>query len=221
MEEHLVPILSIEAVTHDVNRYRVEKPHDYHFTPGQATEVAINKDGCREEKRPFTFTSLNEEEELEFTIKSYISHQGVTAQLATLEAGDELLLHDIWGAIKYKGPGVFIAGGAGITPFIAIFRQLEKQGKIKGNSLIFSNKTKEDIILEDYWKRLLGDNFIPVLTRENPTGEKQRIDKSFLQKHISNFDQHFYICGPEKMIEDLQKALEELGAKTDQLVFEE
>jgi hypothetical protein len=35
-------------------------------------------------------------------------------ELGKLKQG-ELLIHDVWGAIEYKGEGVFIAGGAGVT----------------------------------------------------------------------------------------------------------
>src|SRR5262245_37404075 len=122
-EEHIVRILSVHDVTHNVRSYKFEKPAGYKFEPGQATEVAINKKGWKEEKRPFTFTSLNERPYLEFTIKSYTDHPGVTNELHSLKPGDELLIHDVWGAIAYKGEGYFIAGGAGITPFIAILRQ--------------------------------------------------------------------------------------------------
>ena len=121
--EEIIRILHIQQVTHDVKRFRCEKPRDYQFAPGQATEVSINKEGWKEEKRPFTFTSLNNDPFLEFTIKIYSDHAGVTNELNTLSAGDELIVRDVWGAIEYKGPGYFIAGGAGITPFIAIFRQ--------------------------------------------------------------------------------------------------
>ncbi len=117
MEQHIVKILSIHDVTHNVRAYRIEKPSGYRFGPGQATDVSINKEGWREEKRPFTFTSLNEYPYLEFTIKSYLDHPGVTNQLYQLKAGDELIIHDVWGAIAYRGQGCFIAGGAGITPF--------------------------------------------------------------------------------------------------------
>ncbi|MEO8414268.1 MAG: flavodoxin reductase, partial [Ginsengibacter sp.] len=77
-----------------------------------------------EEKRPFTFTSLNENPYLEFTIKRYEDHHGITDKMHQLMPGDELIISDVWGAIEYKGPGYFIAGGAGITPFISILRQL-------------------------------------------------------------------------------------------------
>ncbi|HEX7756710.1 MAG TPA: FAD-binding oxidoreductase, partial [Niabella sp.] len=144
-EKHLVKILSTENVTHDVKRFEVEKPRGYAFIPGQATEVTINKAGWQDKRNPFTFTSLNEWDHLEFTIKIYDQYDGVTHQLGLLKPGDELILHDVWGAIQYKGAGVFIAGGAGITPFIAIFRQLYKEDQIGSNQLFFSNKTAADI----------------------------------------------------------------------------
>jgi predicted ferric reductase len=43
-------------------------------------------------------------------------------RIRKLKHGDELIIRDVWGAIEYKGEGVFIAGGAGVTPFIAILR---------------------------------------------------------------------------------------------------
>lgn len=62
---HTVKIIDTESVTHDVKKLTFEKPKGYEFEPGQATEVAIDKEGWRDEKRPFTFTSLNAEEHLE------------------------------------------------------------------------------------------------------------------------------------------------------------
>jgi predicted ferric reductase len=135
--EEIVKIISITPVTHNTNQIRVEKPEGYEFIPGQATEVSINKPEWREEKRPFTFTCLEDEPYLEFVIKSYTDHNGVTNEINNLKPGDELIIRDVWGAINYKGEGYFIAGGAGVTPFIAILRQLKRQNAIKGNHLFF------------------------------------------------------------------------------------
>src|SRR5687767_12650599 len=135
MVEHVITIKAIDQVTHDVKRFQCGKPADYDFLPGQATEVSINQEEWLHEKRPFTFTSLNESPDLGFVIKIYKDHPGVTNALDTLKPGDELIVRDVWGAIAYKGPGYFIAGGAGITPFIAILRQLKKDNKLDGNRL--------------------------------------------------------------------------------------
>jgi ferredoxin-NADP reductase len=213
MEEHIVRIISAEHVTHNVKRFKVEKPAGYSFIPGQATEVAINQEGWKDERRPFTFTSLNEWDHLEFTIKIYDDHNGVTHQLGTLQAGDELLLHDVWGAIQYKGEGTFIAGGAGITPFIAIFRQLQKEGKLGNNKLLFSNKTTRDIILQDEFEKMLGNRFINTITEEKTNEyDHRKIDESYLREKIKDFDQQFYICGPDPMVAAVKDILQKLGA---------
>jgi len=221
---HKVTINKIEKITHDVRQYTFEKPDGYEFEPGQATEVAIDKDGWRDKKRPFTFTSLNEEPSLQFTIKSYPDHNGVTEQVGKLKEGDAFIIDDPWGTIHYKGPGVFLAGGAGVTPFIAIFRDLHKKGAIDGNRLIFSNKTDKDIILNEEFKEALGDRFINVITDE-PTEEHifldGFIDKEFLANQIDDFDQPFYVCGPPAFNDAIMKYLKELGAEPDALVFEE
>jgi ferredoxin-NADP reductase len=159
MEEYIVKILNIDEVTHNVKRFRFEKPEGYSYIPGQATDVSINVQALRGEKRPFTFTSLNSAGYLEFTIKIYTDHNGITNELGKLKPGSELIIRDVWGDIAFKGEGVFIAGGAGITPFLSIFRELQYRKKIGGNMLVFANKTKEDIIQESELKWLLGDSF--------------------------------------------------------------
>lgn len=219
--EHKVKIISIKNITYNVNSYKVEKPADYNFTPGQATEVSINKPGWENEKRPFTFTSLTGDPFLEFTIKSYFDHNGVTNKLSALNEGDELMIRDVWGAIEYKGPGCFIAGGAGVTPFIAILRQLHKENKTGDNKLFFSNKTSEDIILKEEFKEMLGANFVNTLTRSKEYGYNYgQIDEYFLKKNIKDFSVHFYLCGPPLMIEALQTILENAGASPESVVFE-
>jgi ferredoxin-NADP reductase len=219
--ERIVKIISVQPVTHNVRSFRFEKPGGYTFHPGQATEVSINKKGWELERRPFTFTSLNEWPYLEFTIKIYSDHKGVTNELGSLKAGDELIIRDVWGAIAYKSEGYFIAGGAGITPFIAILRQLNKENKIAGNQLYFSNKTENDIILHDELDNILGKNAHYIVTdSNNPKYKKNYIDKEFLQAEIKDFRKPFYICGPDKMVSDLTTTLVELGATPDAVVFE-
>ncbi|MDZ7754783.1 FAD-binding oxidoreductase [Rhodohalobacter sp.] len=221
---HTLEITDIQSVTHDVRQIRFEKPDNYSFTPGQATEASIDKEGWRDEKRPFTFTSLNSDPYLEFVIKIYPDHDGVTEQIGKLKVGDSLIIGDAWGTIEYKGEGVFLAGGAGVTPFIAIFRDLHKKGEIGSNKLIFSNKSDKDIILKKEFQEILGDHFVNAITDE-PTDDHifldGYIDKDFLKSQINDFDQEFYVCGPGPFIDAMMKNLKELGADPEALIFEE
>lgn len=217
-----VAILGTEPVTHNVRRYTLEKPPGFTFEPGQATEVSIDRDGWRDKKSPFTFTSLAEWDHLEFTIKSYFDHQGVTNELWSLVPGDRLLLRDVWGTITYKGPGTFIAGGAGVTPFIAILRRLAADKKLAGHKLIVSNRTERDIILRDEFERMDGLEVLWTVT-DDPTAEgllHERIDANFLSGHISDMGQNFYLCGPDPMVKDLRAALERLGASAESVTWE-
>ncbi|MDH7461666.1 FAD-binding oxidoreductase [Chitinophagaceae bacterium 26-R-25] len=219
--EIVTKIIDIIEVARNVKSFRLERPKDYDFIPGQATELSINKEGWKEEKRPFTFTALEEQPYLEFTIKRYPDHNGVTDQIHQLKVGDEVVLRDVWGTIQYKGPGYFIAGGAGITPFIAILRRLHKDNKLAGNTLFFSNNEQVDIIYESEFRDMLGDNAVFILTKENKKGYlKDYINTDFLQKHVDDFKKHFYICGPDAMVKDIIDTLNELGAPTETVVFE-
>ena len=220
--EEKVKIKSIFQVTHDVKQFVCEKPSGYSFTPGHATEVSINKEDWKEEKRPFTFTSLTDADDLEFTIKIYPDHDGVTEQLDKLKPGDELIVRDTWGAIEYKGPGYIIAGGAGITPYIAILRELNKKGELDGNKLIFSNKTDKDIILKEELDHMLGKNATYVITDQEDTKyTKGYLNKDFLKDQIKDYDKRFYVCGPPEMTEEINDILKDLGANPDSVQLDD
>ncbi len=221
MANYKVKITDVTPLVTRVFRIRTDKPANYQFTPGQATEVSLMYEGWVKEKRPFTFTCLPKDDFLEFTIKTYEDHQGVTKRISTIAPGDEFEIGDAWGTIDYKGEGVFIAAGAGITPFLSILRNLNDKRSLGSNQLIFSNKFEDEIICFEELKSMLGDRFANTITQQKdpelPTG---RIDKEFLINHIKNFDQPFYVCGPEGFTKAILKLLKELGAKPEGLVFE-
>ncbi|XZF14036.1 FAD-binding oxidoreductase [Chitinophagaceae bacterium MMS25-I14] len=221
MSEWVVKIREAYYINHDVKRFVLEKPQGFIFNPGQATNVSINSPGWEQQARPFTFTSLNLWDYLEFHIKIYQDHNSVTNELGKLNAGAELILHDVFGAIEYKGPGVFIAGGTGITPFLAILRQLQLNNHVVGNMLLFSNKYAEDVIFDEELRKMLGKNYISILTRENQIGfGETHINRDFLIDHIHDFSRNFYVCGPENFVTEICKLLRDLGVMPETLIFE-
>lgn len=221
MKNYTVSVKSIDHVTHDVLRIVTEKPEGFNFVSGQADNISINKSGWLNEERPFTFTNLPTNDFLEFMIKTYPEHKGVTNELLNLKPNDELVLHDVYGTINYKGEGVFIAGGAGVTPFISIFRNLKAKQQIGNNKLVFANKTKADIILENEFKELLGDAFVNILSDEHIEGYHYgQITEEFLKANIADFNQQFYICGPPPMIKAIEEQLIHLGVHKDHITKE-
>ena len=221
MKQYLVKIISIKHITHDMLQLVIEKPEEYNFIPGQATEISINKPDWKRKRNPFTFTCLPENDYLEFCIKTYPAHKGVTNELLKLKKEDELILHEVFGAIAYKGEGVFIAGGAGVTPFVSIFRDLHAKNKIGNNILIFANKTKADILLEHEFTELLGKNFINILSDEKVEGYANGlITEDFLKEYINDATKHVYVCGPPPMMEAVQKQLSNLHISKNTITVE-
>ena len=130
-------------------------------------------------------------------------------------------MHDVFGTIAYKGTGVFIAGGAGVTPFISIFRHLQSKNVIGSNKLIFANETKNDIILEQEFKDLLGNNFINILSDDKVDAYAHgRIIEEFLKADIADLSKKIYLCGPEIMMEAIEQQLANLGVDAKSIIKE-
>ena len=217
-----ITLKQLSPVTHDTHRYVFSRPEGLSHEPGQAAELALDRDGWRDEGRPFTFTSLPDAEDLEFVIKSYPSHDGVTEQLPDLEPGAQMTLDGPFGAITDQGPGVFLAAGAGVTPFIAILRKRAAEGALEGCRLIFSNSTPRDIILREEWEAMDGLETTFVLTDEGTEDiPKSRVDAAFIEEEIKDSGQMFYICGPQEFVDDIRDGLRAIGVQDDRIVTEE
>ncbi len=149
---------------------------------------------------------------------------GVTKKLWELKPGDRLIVAATRGAAStYKGPGTFLAGGAGAsTPFVrdpaAVARA---DGRLPGHRLIVSNKTERDIILRDEFEGMDGLDHDWLISNDRSTQlYRGRIDEDYLTHHVMDFEQNFYVCGPDRMVADLRNLLGRLGASTEEVTFE-
>ena len=213
---HEVRILEMTKLNHDVIQFHLEKPEGYNFAAGQAIELTLDT-GEKRGPAPFTFTGLNSWKNLELTIKIYEEHHGLTAALRRMSPGDKVIISDPWDSFTNKGPGVFIAGGAGITPFIALLRQLHVEGRVANSQLLFFNKTSSDVFLHTELKRLLGPRYVDVITRGEDGSKNHDVTEEALRRHINKVNQPFYLCGPPGFVEAIQQQLVKIGA-TEELV---
>ncbi len=216
--EFPVTLLNKEQLTHDVVRLTLERPKDYKFTAGQAIDLKLELPAVKDKVSPFTFTGLNTVDHLELTIKCYPGHHGMTEQIAKLQEGDKIIISEPFETVRLKGPGVFIAGGTGMTPFIAILRQKKMDNTLAGNSLFFFNKTKKDVFMEDEFRGWLGKDFHCVLSKEEVPGHLHgMVSPELLRTHIKDFHQPFYTCGPEGFVHAVKSALTSLGASEEMI----
>lgn len=211
-----VKLLSKSYVNHNVIQFRIQKPYGYCHGPGQALELSIAKPGYELAVAPFTISNLNTDPYLELTVKINPDKNSLTFGMSTLEVGDTLQITEPWDSYTYKGPGMFIAAGTGITPFLPIWEKLEAQGASVGkeHSLIYANRTLEDILFPNKIKQALGKRCVYVLSRANSNNTLfGRIHQGVLEPLINDLQQNFYICGPRLFEKEIARQLVGIGVK--------
>jgi len=212
---------SVTPVTHDVRRFRFDRPDGFAFEAGQATHMALDRDGWRDEDRPFTMASLPDEQgHIDFVIKIYPGHEGVTREMNGMQPGDRVLAEEPAGAITDHGPGTFLAAGAGITPFIPILDQHARDRRMDECLLVYANKSERDIILKDHWNRLPGLTSVHVTDADDdglPTGP---VDAKMLDRVVHR-DRPVYLCGPPGFVDTMKSALDEIEFPDDKRVIED
>jgi ferredoxin-NADP reductase len=153
----------------------------------------------------------------------------------------KFILHE-----DYSKPAVFLSGGIGVTPFRSMIKYAtDRQLPIK-IVMFDSNRNQENTlfkkefdeyvninrniktvytITEEGEQKQGSQNTISSPTRQQWTGERGRIDKAMLTKHLTDDEiknSIFYTCGPPGMTKAMQKLLEEdLHLPKDRIKVEE
>ncbi len=115
---------------------------------------------------------------------------------------------------------VFIAGGVGITPIMSMLRTLADRGDGRPIYLIYANRDWESVIFREEIEALqerLNLRVIHVLEQppEGWTGETGFVTGDILQRHLPRFERRnvyeAFICGPQPMMDAVERALVRLG----------
>lgn len=222
MKKFVVRVVKTGFVTYNVKRVVIKRPPNYPFIPGQAAVISINQPFCRNLSRPFSIAPVNGTDQLEFYIRDRAGYDMLTGKLSKIRVGEELILHQPAGSLLYKGKGLFIAGGMGLVPFIAIFRRLEIENQLTGNTLLFANRSAADIILKEELESMLGQNYLNVLeSTKDPLMIPGFIGSKLLKQYKKADGEYYYICGPDKFTIIMIKHLLGLGVDRSRIVFDE
>ena len=146
-----------------------------------------------------------------------------------VKAGDELEVMDPMGNF-YITPGaasrhlVLLGGGSGITPLFAIAKTILSQEPESKITLLYGNRNDENIIFKNELKQLqatYGERFNLVHILDEVSASVQAIagppTTELLQAEIEKLSRDkslpisYWICGPEGMMANCLKALENLN----------
>lgn len=126
--------------------------------------------------------------------------------LASLPAGDFVLTKD---AKRH----LFVAGGIGITTFVAMINELKNQNKSHRATLIYYVSKKGSEVFFDEIQSLLQEDQYMLLDSENP------VTKDLLQSKLTSRT-HVYICGSPSFINKIKGYLTECNHPESQVSFE-
>jgi ferredoxin-NADP reductase len=225
LEWQLAEVRDIRVETYRVKSILLELAQPLGHRAGQHVDVRLTADDGYQAQRSYSISSAPEDELLSLTVERVIDGEVSPYLVDELRVGDKLQLrgpiggHFVWTSDS-NDPLCLIAGGAGITPLMAILRHRDRALPRRPAVLIYSARSLGDVIYRDELdamaQRDRSLNIIYVLTREQPEGwrgHRGRIDKKSLAATRVSPSQRpsIYVCGPSGFVESISGALVELG----------
>ncbi|KAH8649315.1 hypothetical protein BX600DRAFT_112604 [Xylariales sp. PMI_506] len=193
---------------------------------GQHVSIAANING-QNVSRSYTPVSNNADKGvLELVIKCYPDGLLTGQYLANIEVGDEVQFRGPKGAMRYrrglcKKIGM-VAGGTGITPMYQVIRAIcEDDRDTTEVSLIYANRTEQDILLREELERMARQypkNLKIWYMLDQPPASGWAYGAGFVTRDImaeklpsASADTKVMLCGPPGMIKAAKESLVGLG----------
>jgi propane monooxygenase reductase subunit len=218
-----------EALTHDIRRLVLSGDEALTFKPGQYVDITIPGS---EDVRSFSMANLPGGE-LEFMIKVY--PDGKFSSLLSsggLKEGDEVEVTGPYGVFtlrdKSERPLLFVGGGAGMAPILALLRAMAEKGTERPAVFYYGARGPRDLFvleeLADLEQRLPNFRFVAALSDcpedEEWEGERGLITDVVirLEKELGEVDA--YLCGPPPMVDAALAALDQGGVPESRIYYD-
>jgi predicted ferric reductase len=192
----------------------------FRFRPGQFGWLTVWGSPFKITGHPFSFSSSAAvtDGRIEMSIRKL---GDFTSAIQKVPVGRRVYLDGPYGAFTVGNPAdmhVLIAGGVGVTPMMSIVRTLADHGDKRPVILLYGSKDWGSITFREDLEALTSrlDLTIVHVLRDPPadwTGERGYITAEMLKRHLSPpyADHEYFICGPDMMMDAIEKVLGELG----------
>lgn len=208
----------------DAHTLIIEKPDGFTFEAGQYVLLQTRVDG-RPLRRSYTIASAPHEQDIHITVRTQ-PHGRVSPTLAELEAGETIGVLGPVGEFTRTDEehSVFVAAGAGITPFISMLRDAKKHGDTRRVTVLYTNKTPEQMLYREELESYAQEDWLELtqtITQpqdaQTPWNERTgRLTREDLKQLLSD-DTVFYLCGSNAMVRAFTAYLTELEASPEQI----
>lgn len=217
-------IVAISPEIKDIFSIRLKpkgKKHISTFRPGQFYHMRNPGYSMPNETRQFSIiTTPKIKDYMDFSIKTYGPW---TKALFEKKPGDSVWLFGPMGEFtlkKTKSETVFIAGGVGITPILSIIQHLHEKKSKNNITLIYANKSSQNILKKAYIKNLFQTNqawklifLISQLDQTFLSDERHGYITDELIRQEINLNEKllFFVCGSNRFTQNITTLLQGLG----------
>jgi len=189
---------------------------------GQFLFVRFPGDKGLNESHPFTISSAPSEDVLRLTIKA--SGDFTRHLFHNLEAGADAIVEGAYGMFDYKTGGskqIWIAGGIGLTPFLAFIRNMD--GNLKHDvDFYYTVRHREEALFLDEIESAAEQNpRLKVHVRFSTADGSLNFEKIVENAGGDVRTHDIYMCGPLAMVQAFTRKFRELGLPAGQIHYEE
>jgi ferredoxin-NADP reductase len=212
--------------------FHFEKPPGFAYVAGQAGDWILQhpaKTDKEGNKRSFTLASAPYEEDLFFATR--LRETAFKEDLQSTDLGSQVDFDGPWGELTLHDdpavPAVFLTGGIGVTPFRSIVLQWAHDQLEHSLFLFYSNRRPEDAAFVDELQAVAKQRakftFLPTMTEMEKSkmpwsGTQGYIDQAMLRRSLTDLNRPiYYLSGPPKMVESMQKLLTDSGVKQERV----
>jgi len=210
--------------------------NEFSFVPGQYLTIQKELDD-QELRRAYSICSSPNSNELRIAVKAIPNgHFSVYAN-TKLKQGDFLKVSAPEGKFVLQASAsntnnyIAFASGSGITPILSMIQTVLETEKESNFILVYGNKSKKETIFKDKLDEMIQR--YPSKFKVHYIYSQELIEKALfgrinsdavdeivrnIYKYIS-FDKVF-VCGPEEMIDTIEKNLSDHGYSKDNIYFE-
>jgi len=214
---------AVEPLTADIRLLRVRPEEPLEYKPGQYVDIGIP--GQPGEHRSFSMAGA-ERDVLEFMIKLYPDGRfsGLLSD-GSIKPGDTLEITGPYGLFTLRASSprrlLFIGGGAGMAPILALLRSLSESGNHREATYYYGARTAADLFYLDELGGL-PVTFVPALSGDSTgwLGETGLITDVVARLEHAITDVDAYVCGPPPMVEAAIALLESKAVPESHIYFD-